>query len=227
MNAAQRHIVFDWNSTLLDDIEALHSSTNVLLAGEGHKPVSLEFFQDHYEIPFGRLYHNLGLEAPQVQRLLELENSAFHDHYEPRAATAALREGAMEILNHAHTKGVSSFILSNHLVEPIRTQLRRLGIEHFFTEVLAYADRSVQFKDMSKGERLRRFRVEHGMSDHPTIIVGDSVEEIDIAQEQKFISVAITGGCVSEQRLRAAKPDYIIHSLRELPAILTERGFAS
>ena len=59
------------------------------------------------------------------------------------------------------------------------------------------------------------------------MIVGDSVEEIEIAREQGLISVAITGGCASEDRLRGEKPDYLIHSLHELKPILQERGFAS
>ena len=57
------------------------------------------------------------------------------------------------------------------------------------------------------------------------MIVGDSIEEIHIAHEQDLISVAITGGCVSEERLRAGNPDYLIHSLHELKPILQERGF--
>ena len=59
------------------------------------------------------------------------------------------------------------------------------------------------------------------------MIIGDSVEEIHIAREQGLISVAITGGCVSEKRLRAEKPDYVIHALTELKPIMQERGFAS
>ena len=65
------------------------------------------------------------------------------------------------------------------------------------------------------------------MHDHDTMIVGDSVEEIHIARDQGLISVAITGGCVSERRLRAEDPDYVIHTLHELKPIMLERGFVS
>ena len=226
MTGVTKHIVFDWNSTLLDDAEAIHLSTNRLLESAGHPPMTLAFFQHHYAVPFRQLYHNLGLPEAESQRLIDLNNSAFHDHYEPLAHAAPLRDGAMDVLRYAQTHGVQSTILSNHLVESIRVQLRRLDIEHFFAEVLAYADRATQFQHMTKGEKLRQFRATQKMDDHPTMIVGDSVEEIEIARDQNFISVAITGGCVSEQRLRAAQPDYVIHSLHELRPILQERGFA-
>jgi phosphoglycolate phosphatase len=223
-----KHIIFDWNSTLLDDIGALHGCTNRLLESEGHPPVTLEFFQAHYDIPFQRLYQNLGLSEAQIKRLIDANNSAFHEHYEPMAHAAPLRDGAMDILNHAKQGGIESYILSNHVIDPIRTQLRRLKIEHFFTDVLAYADRAAQrHRHMSKGDKLKHMRVAEGLEPDPMIVVGDSVEEIEIAREQNLISVAITGGCVSEERLRATKPDYIIHSLHELKPIMQERGFVT
>ena len=228
MTATQKHIVFDWNSTLLDDLGALHDCTNLLLQGAGHAPVTLEFFQAHYDIPFQTLYRNLGLADHQVDHLIDANNRIFHDHYEPLADQADLRFGARDLLHTAHHHGVRNYILSNHLVDPIRTQLRRLEIEHFFADVLAYADREAQRqRAMTKGESLRHFMTQQGIAGQPAMIVGDSVEEIEIARDQGMISVAITGGCVSEQRLRAANPDYVIHNLHELRPIMAQRGFVA
>jgi len=225
MNANTKNIVFDWNGTLLDDFDALHGCTNTILAAEGHPPVHADHFRHHYNIPFERFYHGMGMPQEQIDRLMSLENTAFHDHYEPLASKAPLRDGAVDVLSHARRHGVKSLILSNHLVDPIRVQLKRLDVEHMFEEVLAYVDRATQFRDMTKGERLKRFMNARAMTPRHTIIIGDSVEEVEIAKEQGLISVAITGGCVSEQRLSAAKPDYIIHSLHELKPIMLERGF--
>ena len=222
-----KHIVFDWNCTLLDDFPALHGCTNVLLESAGHKSVTSDDFRTCYHVPFEIFYRNLGLTEAQAERMMSVENSMFHDHYEPLAAAAPLRAGAVEILGHTHASGIHTYILSNHLVDPIRAQLQRLKIDHYFVEVLAYANRAVQFKDMTKGERLRRYRVEKNIAPENVIIIGDTPEEIQIAHEQNLISVAITGGCASEERLRAENPNHVIHSLHELRPILEQRGFAS
>jgi phosphoglycolate phosphatase len=228
MQAATKNIVFDWNCTLLNDIDALHASTNHLLSLVDAAPVSLEFFQTHYNIPFRQLYNNLGLEPHQIDTLIAANNTHFHDVYENLARQTELRDGAVWVLQQAKAHNIGTYILSNHLVEPIRQQLQRLGIENFFADVLAYADREdQQTRSMSKGDKLRHFMEQEEIHDHPTIIVGDSVEETEIAHEQGLISVAITGGCVSEDRLRAAKPDYVIHSLHELKPIMQEHGFVS
>lgn len=227
MNAATKNIVFDWNGTLFDDFTAVHGCTNVLLASEGHAPVEAEHFRRHYNIPFDQFYRGMGFNDQQIEKLMDLENTSFHDHYEPLATQTGLRDGASDILKQARQYGVKSLILSNHIIDPIRAQLKRLDIEHLLDEVLAYADRATQFRDMTKGERLKNFMKTRAMTPASTIIVGDSVEEIEIAHEQGLIGVAITGGCVSEERLRAVKPDYVIHSLHELRPIMQERGFVS
>ena len=51
------------------------------------------------------------------------------------------------------------------------------------------------------------------------IIVGDSEEEIEIGREQGLTTVAITDGMCSKARLRAMKPDFLIRSLSQVPAI--------
>ncbi len=222
-----KHLIFDWNSTLLDDFHIIHECMNLIMKKVGRPEVSIDYFRGCYDVPFEKLYGNLGFANGEVDNMMALDRDMFHNHYEPRAENAALRDGAAEILQHAKDKGVHSYILSNHIVDPIRTQLRRLSIEHFFTEVLAYATHATQFKDMTKGERLRRYMADKGMAGQLAMIVGDSLEEIQIAKAEGLISVAITGGGGVEEKLRAEKPDYIIHSLHELKPILAERGFVS
>jgi len=224
---AQKNIIFDWNSTLLDDFPIIHECMNHIMQRVGKAPISIDQFRAAYEVPFETLYTNLGFADDEVDHVMNLDRHVFHDVYEPKAENAPLRDGAAELLQHAHDNGVHAYILSNHIVEPIRTQLRRLEIEHFFTEVLAYATRETQFRDMTKGERLRLFMAEQGIAGSGSMIVGDSVEEIEIARAIGMISVAITGGGALEERLRAEKPDYVIHSLHELKPILLERGFVS
>ena len=78
---------------------------------------------------------------------------------------------------------------------------------------------------MTKGEKLHQHLKSCGMKPTNAIIIGDAIEEIEIARDLGMTCVAITGGDYSESRLRAQNPDYVIHSLYELNTILAERGF--
>ncbi|WP_439373447.1 HAD family hydrolase [Bradyrhizobium sp. DASA03120] len=78
---------------------------------------------------------------------------------------------------------------------------------------------------MSKGERLRRYIQENDLKPSATFIIGDMPVETNIARDLGLISVSITGGFVSDSRLQAAEPDYIIRSHHELLPILQRHGF--
>ena len=226
MSASAKFIVWDWNGTLFDDAHAVLATTNQLLENLGRAPVSVADFHAHYAIPLESFYRNLGITDAEMPAMVS-KGSAFHDYYEPRAAKVGLREGAKDLLAMTHGHNIQTLILSNHIVDAIRVQLSRFEIEHLFHEVLAYANRDVQFLDMTKGERLRRYMATHGHNPQNGIIIGDSPEEIEIARELGLVGVAITGGCVSEQRLAATKPDHLIHSLPELKPVLQDRGFVA
>jgi phosphoglycolate phosphatase len=220
-------LVFDWNGTLLDDAEAICQTVNVFLNRFGKSPITMPTFREHCDLPFTAMYRNFGLTDAEIDILGGNGNALFHETYEPLADQALLREGAWEILQAAKQQNVRTLILSNHVIEPIRVQLRRLGIEDTITEVLAFKSRATQYKDINKGERLRLYMLLNNLDPENTVIIGDMPEERAIASKLGLTSVSITGGFVSEPRLRASGPDYIIHDHYQLLPILKEHGIFS
>ncbi|SIK53613.1 Putative phosphatase [Mycobacteroides abscessus subsp. abscessus] len=71
---------------------------------------------------------------------------------------------------------------------------------------------------------LQRYMREQDISPQHTVIVGDTPEEIRIAQSLGLTSVAMTGGMASESRLRNAGADHVVHDHDELLAVLTREN---
>ncbi|MFH0302673.1 HAD hydrolase-like protein [Bradyrhizobium sp. 31Argb] len=218
-------LVFDWNGTLLDDADALLQTTNAILSRFGRAAIDMQTFLDQCDVPLSVLYRNLGISEREVETVDSDGSAIFHDTYEPLASKADLRDGARRILETARQQAVSTIILSNHIVEPLRTQLRRLGIDDCVDEVLAFESRATQYKSMSKGERLQLYMQTHNLNPGSTVFIGDMPVETDIARNLGLISVAITGGLVSESRLHAAQPDYLIDNHHKRLRVLQETGF--
>ncbi|MER9216196.1 HAD hydrolase-like protein [Mesorhizobium sp. M0663] len=218
-------LVFDWNGTLLNDADAFLQTTNAILSRFGRAAIDMHTLREQCEVPLSILYRNLGMSESEVAEVENDDSAFFHDMYEPLASKADLREGARRILETARQQAVSTIILSNHIVEPLRTQLRRLRIDDCVTEVLAFESRATQYKSMSKGDRLGVYMQTNNLSAESTFIIGDMPIETDIARNLGLISISITGGFVSESRLQAAQPDYIIHDHHKLLPILKKHGF--
>lgn len=218
-------LVFDWNGTLLDDAYALLQTTNAILDRFGHAMIDIETFRKHCDVPLSILYRSLGMSQDEVATVDRDGGALFHDIYEPLADKADLREGARRVLELARQEAASSIIVSNHIVDPLRSQLRRLGVDGYIDDVLAFESRTTQYQSMSKRERLRLYMQNNDLKPASTFIIGDMPIETNIARDLGLISISITGGFVSESRLRAAHPDYTINNHHELLPILQRHGF--
>jgi phosphoglycolate phosphatase len=226
MNAKTKFIVWDWNGTLLDDAEAVLFAENAILTAFNYAPVSMEKFRALNGRPFGAFYTAVGFSEEERKHAAK-DRKMFHEYYEQHPASTTMRDGSVNILRRLKTHQVMNVIVSNHITDKIIRMLRQYDIHHHVDDVIAYACHNTQMKGSTKGEKLHHHLTATGLNPANAIIIGDTVEEIEIARELGMISVAITGGDYAESRLREKNPDYVIHSMHELNAILEERGFVA
>ncbi|MBI5177347.1 HAD family hydrolase [Candidatus Micrarchaeota archaeon] len=144
----------------------------------------------------------------------------FHDYYEKRAGKIRSRQGARSVLEWLARKGVESIILSNHTMEGVQAQLKRLKLNGLIDEVVANPTRGISFKRRNKLEKLEGYLKTHRCKPNEVATIGDSPEEVEIGKKAGIKTIAISQGYCSTKRLKAAKPDFLIRSLKELPAIL-------
>lgn len=215
-------VTFDWNGTIFPDTRAVLECVNIVFKQLNLKSVSLKSFRDHFDVPITRTY--LGLGAPK--ELLKNKSSEivkiFHASYEVRAAKIRTRAYAKELLKWLSKKHIKSIIFSNHINEPIRKQLKRLKINHYFSDILANSELDSSIKGRNKQDKLKIYMHDNKLSKKDVLIVGDTLEEIEIGKELGIKTVAITHGFCSIKRLKATKPDYLINSLKEVIDIIYE-----
>ncbi len=57
-------------------------------------------------------------------------------------------------------------------------------------------------------------------SPQSSIYIGDAPEDIEMAHRAGVRAIGVIGGSAVPERLRAAAPDALIETIRELPALL-------
>ena len=50
--------------------------------------------------------------------------------------------------------------------------------------------------------------------------IGDAPQDVDMARRAGVLAIGVLGPFPTERRLRAARPEFLIGSLKELPAVL-------
>ena len=144
----------------------------------------------------------------------------FHDAYEARVTKVRTRTGVRLLLTWLEKNNIDCIIFSNHTLWGIEAQLKRLGIKRYFKTVLARTDIVGPVEQRGKGAKLEKYIEDNGYGKSAVLVVGDTIEEIEISKTLGLQSVAITGGYCSTTRLKAVNPDFIIHNLTGLETII-------
>lgn len=219
-------VAFDWNGTIFADTNAVLYSVNKVLKLLDLKPVSLKTFQKHFDVPVTKAYLGLGIPEEAIKMKGPDMVKIFHLNYELRAAKIRTRAFVKELLMWLSKNNCPDIIFSNHIDEPIGKQLKRLKIDKYFSAVLANSALDSSLKGRNKQEKLRNYIKENNFLTNEVLIIGDTIEEIEIGKELGVTTVAVTHGNCSTARLKAAQPDYLIHSLKETIAIIEKINFS-
>ncbi|MBI2589707.1 HAD family hydrolase [Candidatus Berkelbacteria bacterium] len=210
-------IVWDWNGTVVADSRAHLAATNSFIRLLGGREVSLTELQAEFGLPVREFYLGRGCDPGR----LITEVGHWYEAYERLSSNIALRRGVRIILCVQRRRRRQNWILSNNTVGSIERQLDRLQVSHFFRELSANCGQLDVVVAATKLDRLRELLAQYSRyQPHQVVIIGDSLEEIEIAQALGATSIAVGGGVCSIERLKAAEPDILLGSLEPIARVL-------
>ncbi len=213
-------VAFDWNGTLFADTKATFDSNNIALKVVNLKPISFTSFQKYFDVPVVKYFLALGVSQEEVNRKASEIAKVFHAAYELRISKVRTRAFTREVLNWLKKNNIESVIFSNHIQDKIQIHLKRLKIAQYFSDVIANSRIETSLKARGKKENLKRYLDKNHILPSETLMIGDTIEEVEIGKELGCKTAAITQGNCSTLRLKAAHPNYLIHSLKEVINII-------
>ncbi|MEU1126217.1 HAD family hydrolase [Streptomyces sp. NPDC005899] len=200
------HLVWDWNGTLLDDVQAVLGATNAAFAELDLPPLTLEQYRETYCVPIPRFYERLLGRLPTDAEWQRMDG-IFHRHYTERRAACALTEGVEELLARWCRAGRSQSLLSMYGHEHLVPVVRGYGIERHFLRVDGRTGPSGgskaqhmerHFEMLARLEGTARTAPEHA------VVIGDAVDDAVAAAHVGARAVLYTGGSHSRGSLEAA-----------------------
>jgi len=191
------HLVWDWNGTLLNDLNLVVTSTNAALAGAGGPAVTAEEHRTQFRRPIADYYAEVlgrALDAEEFGRL----DKIFHDAYRLGLASCELAEDAVSAIR---TWGGSQSLLSMWFHDELVPAVDRYGLTALFHRVDG-------LRDTVGGERKAAYLVRHltafGVDGRSTVLIGDSIDDAEAADSVGARCVLYTGGFTDSTRLRAS-----------------------
>jgi phosphoglycolate phosphatase len=207
-------MLFDFEGTLVDFqwklSEAIEETLEILW--------NMGFTKD---LILSRKYSTLMTEALQAATQIGLspdrvreEIYRVYDRYDEDARTRwALRSRAKDFLDTLKTKGIRTGLVSNVGGKAIGQALLTLGLAHSFDVVISRND----VKNLKPDpEGLNRAIKKLATGRDSTMLVGDSLDDINAARNAGIRVMIITDGENVKEDILAARPDHVIQSYEEL-----------
>lgn len=184
-----RHIVWDWNGTLLDDLKIVIRAVNLSMEALGWEAIDEQAYRDHFTRPVRSFYDSL-LGRIVTDDEWELLNEGFHDHYFTLVPTARLAPDAEQALALAEQKGWSQSLLSMSPQRSLTSVVDDAGISHHFTAIDGLSGATGGTKAAHLEEHLA------GMALDPDIVVviGDTPDDAAAAGHVGAAVILYDGG---------------------------------
>ncbi len=206
------HILWDFNGTLLDDVEAGIESTNVLLAARSLPLIeSVEEYRRIFGFPVIDYYKRLGFDFEKES--YEKVAHEWVELYLQNVKNSRLYDGADEALSMLKERGIDQIILSVTEKKMLKEQLSSLGIRQYFSDVLGMDDVYAHGKTELGKAWMNKTRPARAA------LIGDTVHDYEVARGIGVECILVAGGHQSKQKL-ALCGARVLDNIKEIVKIL-------
>ena len=202
-------VLFDWDGTLID---SYHADTQAYLAM--FRDLGLDWgireLETHYSPDWYTVYRAAGI--PQ-ERWDEADN-LWRVHYAKHPSK--LITGARRVLQRLARRHALGLVTSGDRVR-VTGQLHDFALTRVFRARVCGGDTPEKKPHPAP---LRKALHKMKMEAEECVYVGDTPEDLEMARAVGMRAIAVLGPFPTEKRLRAAKPEFLLKNLEDLPPLL-------
>ncbi len=204
-----KHIIWDWNGTIFNDVKLGVDIINKLLRERGLQTLSVESYKNIFTIPVKDYYANLGFDFSIEP--FEVVGKYWMDEYENRKFECTLYDDAVKLMKKIYENGIGQSILSAYSQHTLEEMVDHYGLRKYFTHI-AGLDNIYAASKLHIGKDLMK-RLGNGKGE--TLVIGDTIHDYEVAVEIGADCVLISCGHQSKEKLLSVTQN-VFDSLKEL-----------
>jgi phosphoglycolate phosphatase-like HAD superfamily hydrolase len=193
-----RHVVWDWNGTLIDDHVAVVAAINDALALLRLRPIDSDIYRSHFTRPVQRFYEQVAGRPIEPGEWRTLDEG-YHDSYSAWVERLKLAPDARAALAAAETAGLTQSLLSMWRHQDLVPLVEKLGLGRFFLRVDGLRVPGGGAKTEHLEAHLAALEVEASAA----LLVGDTLDDLAAARAVGARCVLYDGGSHHRHALEA------------------------
>ena len=183
-----KHIIWDWNGTLIDDAWLFVEIMNEELKERNLSIINIADYRKHFTFPVKKYYENLGFDFKK-ENFKEVGYN-FIEKFKKRKFEAQLFPKTIQILALAKKLGITQSIVSAQENTLLNETVIHYKIDKYFQSIAGiehyYADNKTQIAKNMRGKI--------NCLNKQIIIVGDTSHDFDVSQALGVGCVLFAGG---------------------------------
>ena len=190
-----RSIIWDWNGTLLNDVEISILSMNQLLEKRNYPLLTTEKYLAIFTFPVQEYYKQAGVDFDVYDwDTIAME---FISNYRKNVQIAKLHRDVRMTLDHFHRKNISQYILSAMQQDFLTETVSAAGINGVFKKIVGLNNHYAATKEDIAEDLLKEIELES----YEVCMVGDTIHDFEVAQSVDIPCILIAHGHQSFERL--------------------------
>lgn len=209
------NIVWDWNGTLLDDVNVSVDTINRMLGRKQLDGMTVERYKSVFGFPVKDYYELIGFDFARDD--WEETSQEFVNTYGLLAKNVTLTPDVPSVLAEIKEAGVRQYVLSALQEDLLNEMLERFQIREYFDGVCGttniYADGKV-----ARGEEM--LRMYPMIVPRDTLMIGDTLHDAEVAGALGFDVRLYAGGHNDAERLQ--RKGIVLEDMKQVLSILTK-----
>jgi len=210
-----KHIFWDFNGTIIDDVHNALACVNDMLLRKGMKTINLTEYYDYVETPIVNFYYRI--LPPEEVNFSEISKD-YHADYARHMEETTLADGAKELLCELKETGAHQYIITSNFIGETLDLTKKFGVFDFFEEILG-ADNTLA---ESKIQRAKAFFDSKGIEGNDAILIGDTLHDLETANALGIDCVLVAYGHQGRKLLEEHNA-YTVENLAEVRDIIFDK----
>lgn len=206
-----KHIIWDWNGTIVDDTTLSLKVLNTLLAEENLPEASLAYYKDNFGFPVANFYKKLGFEHTQEE--FQIIGETFMARYNAARFSCEMQEGVPQLVEAFKKEGGAQSILSAYHKPYLLDAAKHYGLDKIMENIEGLGDINAS----SKVELGKNLLAKLDCAPSEALVIGDTIHDFEVAEALNCSCALVALGHQSLAQLSKTKAKIFenFHELQE------------
>ena len=192
-----KNIFFDFNGTLLDDLQLCFDVEAEIFEEYGLPEVTMDFYLDNFCFPVKKYYEKAGFDF-EKESYQDVSKRFFEGYLAKEETETSLHKGVKETLAKLKELGAKLYCYSASERTILEKQLEFFRILKYFDGVIA----SDNLAAKGKLEYGKEYILSHNIDTKNTIMLGDTAHDFEVAKALGLTPILVNFGHNSEKVLK-------------------------